>query len=426
MSNADALSRNWLFALLSLIGVLFVVASAVAQDAASPQLVAVVTPEDVDLEPEKLTEIDKLMSGEVDAGRIAGCIGLICRDEKIVFCQTWGDRDREKSQPMTEDTIFRIYSMSKPITSVAVMQLVEQGKLGLDDPAAKYLPPLGRVKVWTKDGLVDPVRPISVRDLLRHTSGLTYGFFGDSYIDKEYQKAGILLSDKTIEETVEKLGAIPLLHQPGTRWHYSVSTDVLGRLVEVVSEQRFDEYLQQHIFEPLGMVDTSFVVPKEKLHRFAQLYAPAGDTLKPASPWSSLRFTNPSNLFFSGGGGLCSTTHDYLRFSQMLLNRGELDGVRILSEASLAEMTTNQLQGAAARGGFKFGLGFSISPEGEFSWGGMAGTRFWVNPKRNMINLFMIQISPYRGGYGGKMKDVVFAADRREGSVEASVLAPMP
>ena len=289
------------------------------------------------------------------------------------------------------------------------------------------MPPLGEVKVLTDDGEVDPVRPITVRDLLRHTSGLTYGFFGDTDVDKAYRSAGLLMWDRDIEQTVEKLSKIPLLHQPGTRWHYSVSTDVLGRLVEVASGQRFDEYLAEHIFQPLEMIDTSFMVPKEKRDRFAQMYRPDGpDALKPSARMASARFINMQNKYFSGGGGLCSTTRDYLRFARALLNGGELDGKRIIKEETLDQMTTNQLTGEAKPGGFQFGLGFAISPEGEFSWGGAAGTRFWVNPKRNMINVFMIQINPYRGGYGGKIKDIVFKADLRAGAGEDSPTAPMP
>lgn len=368
------------------------------------------------------------MSKEVDEGRIVGCMGLVYRDNKIAYFDIWGEQNRESKIPMSEDTIFRIYSMSKPITSVAVMQLVERGKVKLDDHASKYLPPLADVKVLLNDGTeVEPDRPISVRDLLRHTSGLTYGIFGDTEVDKRYKKAGILYLESTMEETVEKLGKIPLLHQPGTRWHYSVSTDVLGRLVEVASGQRFDEYLREHIFEPLGMNDTAFMVPKEKRERFAQMYRPEGEgQLTPANPWQSMRFLNPRNKYFSGGGGLCSTMADYLRFARALLNGGEFEGARIIKQETLALMTTNQLTGKAKSGPFKFGLGFAISPEGEFSWGGAAGTRFWVNPKRNMITMFMIQILPYQGNYGGKMKKIVFEADRRIGNAAPAATAPMP
>lgn len=387
-----------------------------------------VAPESVDLDSEKLAEINTLMSKEVDEGRIAGCLGLVYRDGKVAYFNMWGDQNRESKIPISEETIFRIYSMSKPITSVAVMQLVEREKVKLDDPAHQYLPALKNVRVLLDDGTeVEPNRPISVRDLLRHTSGLTYGIFGNTEVDQRYKNAGILYLESTIEETVEKLGKIPLLHQPGTRWHYSVSTDVLGRLVEVASGQRFDEYLKEHIFVPLGMVDTGFMVPREKRDRFAQMYSPqeAGQ-LKPANPFQSLRFLNPRNKYFSGGGGLCSTTADYLRFARALLNGGELDGRRIIKQETLVQMTTNQLTGEAKSGPFKFGLGFAISPEGEFSWGGAAGTRFWVNPKRNMITMFMIQILPYRGNYGGKMKKIVFEADKRFGEAAAAATAPMP
>ena len=394
-------------------------------------LSATVKPAAVGLDAAKLAGIDKLMSSEVEAGRIVGCLALVARGDKVAYVKTWGDRDREDSKPMTEDTIFRIYSMSKPITSVAAMQLVERGKMNLDDALSNYLPALKNVQVLTKEGdetkEVPAERPISVRDLLRHTSGFTYGFFGDTKVDQRYRRAGIL-SEATIEETVTKLGDLPLLHQPGSRWHYSVSTDVLGRLVEVVSGQRFDKYLQQHIFDPLDMVDTFFMVPAEKKNRFAEMYSPDGeDALKLAASRRSRRFVDAQNRFFSGGGGLCSTTRDYLRFCQALLRGGELDGNRVVKTETINEMTKNQLQQITSRsGGFQFGLGFRISPEGEYSWGGAAGTRFWINPKRNLIGIYMIQINPYRSKeYGNEMKKIVYAADT-QASAENAPTASTP
>ena len=394
----------------------------------------VVPPESVQLNADKLEEIDTLMQKEVDAGKIAGCLALVARGDKVAWFRTWGDQNRAKKIPMRDDTIFRIYSMSKPVTSVAVMQLVERGKIQLDDPVEKYLPELADRRVLVKSDSDDELKTvpakksITIRDLLRHTSGLTYGFFGNSKIDRAYRKAGVLVTEPTIADTVTRLGKIPLLYQPGTRWHYSVSTDVLGRVVEVAAGERFDKYLQQHILKPLDMRDTSFIVPRQKQSRFAEMYRGTGANLKPAPAFSSRRFVSEKNLYFSGGGGLCSTTRDYLRFCRALLNGGELDGARILQAATIKEMTSDQLSETVnARFGFKFGLGFSIQAEGEYSWGGAAGTRFWINPKRNLIGIYMIQINPYGGRkYGDQMKKIVYAADERAAAPAKIPAAPMP
>lgn len=389
----------------------------------------VVPPASVRLNPEKLQDIGTLMQDEVDAGRIVGCLGLVARGDDVAWVQTWGQRDRDKQLPMTTDTIFRIYSMSKPITSVAAMQLVEQGKMQLDDAVSDYLPELKDLQVVSNGDDQESVpadKPITVRHILSHTSGFTYGFFGNTPVDQAYRRAGLLMTDVTIADTVSKLSKLPLLHQPGTRWHYSVSTDVLGRLVEVVSGERFDKYLDKHIFRPLKMVDTSFMVPADKLNRFAQMYRGDGNGgLRPANPMASYRFLNADNKYFSGGGGLCSTTKDYLRFCQALLNGGELDGERILKAATIREMTSNQIP--AGRRNFRFGLGFSINREGEYSWGGAAGTRFFINPRRKLIGIYMIQINPYgERRYGNQMKQLAYAADRSEGEFQAAPAAPMP
>lgn len=394
----------------------------VAPQAQEP-LFKVVKPESVQLDSAKLSEIDTYMQKNVDDGKIVGCLGLIARGDKVAYFKMWGDMNREKKKPMKADTIFRIYSMSKPITSVAAMQLVEQGKMKLDDPVSKYLPALKDMKVLKRDEEVPAKTAITVRHVMSHQAGFTYGFFGNSKVDQAYKKAGVLMTDSTIEDTVTKLGKLPLQFEPGTRWHYSVATDVLGRLVEVVSGERFDKYLQKHIFEPLKMVDTSFMVPKEKMDRFAQMYRGQGGDLKPAAAWSSMRFVSPGNRYFSGGGGLCSTTNDYLRFCRALLAGGELEGTRIIKAESIKEMTTNQLKTP----GFKFGLGFSITPEGEYAWGGAAGTRFYINPRRNLIGLYMIQINPYGGRkHGGKMRTITMAADMQKPAAKDAPTAPMP
>jgi len=371
---------------------------------------------------DKLATILPAMDRHIEQGKLVGGLGLVARGNRIVYAQTWGQRDREKQLPMTDDTIFRIYSMSKPVTSVAAMILVEEGKLGLDAPISRYLPELAKVKVLvetkSEDGKahhaeVPLEREITVRDLLRHTSGFTYGFFGNSEVDKRYRKAGVLVTDRSLDDTVKKLSQIPLKHQPGTRWHYSVSTDVLGRVIEVASGQSLAEFLQKRIFEPLGMEDTFFTVPQKKLPRLAQMYAPDGNGgLKPTHPIQSYRFVNSSNRFYSGGGGLCSTASDYLAFCRMLLGNGKLGNVRILRPETVRSMQTNQLRDVAQQSpGFQFGLGFRIDRNGTYSWGGAAGTRFWIDPKNKLITVYMVQINPTgQFDFSGEMKRIVYAS----------------
>ena len=360
-----------------------------------------------------LDKINEKMSSLVEDGSAVGHSTLVLKDGKEVFFGAWGQQNRAKKTPVSRDTIFRIYSMSKPITSVAAMQLVEQGKLKIDSPVSDYLPEFKELKVLEDGKEVEPKRVMKVRDLLRHTSGLTYGFFGNTEIDKRYQRALILLTDPTIEKTVTKLSRIPLLHHPGTQFHYSVSTDVLGRVIEVASGESFDQYLNKNIFEPLKMQDTHFTLPGEKLDRFAELYKPAGGgKLSPANAISSARFVSSENTYYSGGGGLCSTIDDYARFSEMLVNKGTLDGKKIIEEKTLKEMWTNQLADIERKSrSFKFGLGFRISPQGDYSWGGAAGTRFWTQPEKGLTIVYMVQIQPYRGKkYGEFVRDTVYGA----------------
>ena len=374
------------------------------------------------LDADKLAMILPAMERRIEEGKLVGGLGLVARGDQIVYAGTWGQRDREKQLPMTDDTIFRIYSMSKPVTSVAAMILVEEGKLGLDAPISQYLPEMAETMVLVEttgdDGEtryeeVPAERAITVRDLLRHTSGFTYGFFGNSEVDKRYRSAGVLITDRTLEDTVKKLSRIPLKHQPGSRWHYSVSTDVLGRVIEVASGQSLDQFLRKRIFEPLGMEDTFFTVPQKKLPRLAQMYAPNGNGgLEPANAMSSRRFVDSSNRFYSGGGGLCSTASDYLTFCRMLLNEGKFDGGRILRPETVRLMRTNQLDdGIQGSPGFQFGLGFSIDKDGVYSWGGAAGTRFWIDPKNKLITIYMVQINPTGPfAFGGEMKKLVYAS----------------
>ncbi|HEY8459342.1 MAG TPA: serine hydrolase domain-containing protein [Blastocatellia bacterium] len=402
-----------------------------------------VAPEEVGMASSRLAHIRSVMNRHVAEKRIPGAIGLIARRGKIAYQETFGMADVEAGKPMRIDTIHRIYSMSKPITSVAVMMLYEEGKFQLNDPVAKYLPEFAKMQVGIEEK--DPQtgnltlktapakRPITVRDLLRHTAGLTYGVFGDTLVDREYRKAKIL-SDLNLAEFVTNLSKIPLLYEPGSRWHYSVSVDVLGRLVEVLSGKSFDQFLQERIFAPLDMRDTGFYVPADKKDRLAKLYRPTRDgKVQPAAICSTRqecleKFPNAAPSFLepptmlSGGGGLVSTTYDYLRFCQMLLNQGQYGGKRLLSRKTVQLMSSDHLGTIPGMGpGVGFGLGFAVSKApgeagmmgspGEYNWGGAAGTRFWIDPQEEMIGVFMIQILPHTGlEYGSEFRVLAYQA----------------
>lgn len=402
-----------------------------------------VAPEEVGMAGGRLSHIRSVMNRHVAEKRIPGAIGLIARRGKIAYQETFGMADVEAGKPMRLDTIHRIYSMSKPVTSVAVMMLYEEGKFQLNDPVAKYLPEFARMQVAVEEK--DPQtgkpslktapakRPITVRDLLRHTAGLTYGFFSDTMVDQEYRKARIL-SDLNLAEFVTNLSKIPLVYEPGARWHYSVSVDVLGRLVEVLSGKSFDQFLQERVFTPLEMRDTGFYVPADKKDRLAKLYSPTKDgKIQPAVICATRqecveKFPNavPSYLepptLLSGGGGLVSTTYDYLRFCQMLLNKGQYDGKRLLSRKTVQLMSSDNLGAIPGMGpGAGFGLGFAVSKApgeagmmgspGEYNWGGAAGTRFWIDPQEELIGIFMIQILPHTGlEYGSEFRVLTYQA----------------
>jgi CubicO group peptidase (beta-lactamase class C family) len=376
------------------------------------------SPEDVGMSGERLARIDDFVDRHLGAHHFAGAVTLVARNGQVVQFKAYGMQDIESGVPMAKDSIFRIYSMTKPITSVAVMMLFEEGRFLLNDPVSKYLPAFKGLEVGvetvdkaTGEKVLTTVpvdREVTIRDLLRHTSGLTYGFWGTSMVDKLYLENDVFGRDDTIEETVAKLGGIPLKHQPGTVWEYSVSTDVLGRLIEVLSGQRFDEFLRDRIFSPLGMNDTGFFVPPEKLDRLTTVYTPNEDNtaISPMDPSQARDFAKETRRL-SGGGGLVSTASDYSRFAQMLLNGGELDGVRILSRPTIELMTSDHLGEVRDRGylePYGFGLGFMISPSrgisgsilsaGSFGWGGMAHTTFWVDPEEELIGIFLVQILP--------------------------------
>jgi CubicO group peptidase (beta-lactamase class C family) len=360
---------------------------------------------------ERLARIGTVLKADIEKGRIPGAVLLVARHGKIAYFEAFGMRDKAKGAPMTKDAIFRIYSMTKPITSVAVMMLAEEGRLRLADPASKYLPQLARLKVGVEkaDGQSDPAltmvsatREMTIQDLLRHTSGLTYGVFGRSAVKTLYTQAGVGSQDDTNADMIEKLSKLPLAYQPGTTWEYSHSTDVLGRVLEVVSGMPLDRFFQERIYGPLGMKDSGFVVPQAKHDRLAQP-STNPDT---GEPERVLDVTKPRK-FLSGGGGSVSTAEDYLRFCLMLLNGGQLDGARLLGRKTVELMTADHL-GPIAGGarflpgaGFGFGLGFAVRKDiggattpgsvGEFYWGGWAGTSFWIDPTEKLAVVFMIQ-----------------------------------
>ncbi len=321
----------------------------------------VVAPEKAGFSAKRLERIDALMRRYVDHGHIAGTINVVYRRGQVVQAQTHGYRDRESDAPMTLDTILRIYSMTKPITTVAALMLMEDGHFLLNEPVSKYIPAFADVRVHAGNSangliLVAPERPPTIQDLMRHTAGLSYGWFQDSPVEELYRQITQELRASPLAEAVDGLARLPLLYQPGTAWRYSYATDVLGRLVEVVSGQSLDEFFRRHIFAPLGMSDTGFHVPADQQHRFASTYSifeemrfgadlsnlPAHPPLHLLDAARQSVYLHPPTML-SGGGGLVSTTADYLRFCQMLLNRGVVDGVRLLSRKTVDLMTTNHL-----------------------------------------------------------------------------------
>ncbi len=364
-------------------------------------------PEDVGLSTERLERLGRVAQGHVDSGLLPGAVMLIARNGKIAYFKSVGFRDRAKSAPMTDDSMFRLYSMTKPITSVAVMMLQEEGRLQITDPVSRYLPELARLKMGLEkaDGsfeTVDANREITIQDLLRHTSGFTSGNRGETHVHKLYQEAEVANNVARADNNatlVTKLSKLPLRFQPGTRWEYGVSTDVLGRVVEVISGKSLGDFFEERIFRPLGMQDTAFYVPPAKLNRAAQAWARPGGP--PMTPRFDVAVNAPSQ---SGGGGLVGTAMDYLRFSQKLLDGGAFNSVRLLSPRTVAYMTADHLGGLPGQDpGMGFGLGFQVRKEtgvaglagsiGEYGWAGNAGTIFWVDPKEKLIAIYLIQVS---------------------------------
>jgi CubicO group peptidase (beta-lactamase class C family) len=375
--------------------------------------------------PERLERLTAVMAHEVKERKAPGASMLIARHGKIVYRESVGAL-RPGGPPMTDDAIFRMYSMTKPIVSVATMMLVEEGRLLITDPVSKYIPAFANPKVGVVNGdkldLQPLKRPITVQDLMRHTSGLTYGFTGESPVQKLVKAANVVDANRTMAENVDAMAALPLMHQPGEIWEYSLSTDVLGRIVEIVEGARLSEVLHERLLGPLGMVDTAFYTPSNKVQRRAD---PFSFNFMTAAGVDAGDVTSPPK-FESGGGGLLSTLADYTRFVAMLSGGGALDGVRILGPQTLAFMASDHLGPGVRKDhfllwpGHGFGLGFAVRTDpgraptagsvGEFFWGGMMGTAFWVSPRDSLFAIIMVQTPENRAYFRELFRNLVTAA----------------
>ncbi|HEV2498764.1 MAG TPA: serine hydrolase domain-containing protein [Terriglobia bacterium] len=375
------------------------------------------SPEAEGFSSQRLERLDAAMQGVVDRKHVSGVVIALARHGKVVEFKSFGKKDMTTGTPMTDNTIFRVFSMSKPITSTAMMILYEEGKWNPEDPIAKYIPEFAHLKVFAgydrsgKMILEDPVHPPTMRELMTHTAGFTYGFFANDPVDKMYLEQHVLESS-SLQEMIDKLAKIPLLYQPGTEWVYSLSVDIQGYLVQKLSGMPLPDFMRERIFEPLGMKDTGFYVPADKWSRLATLYGVSKDgALIPYSGPLNIDFSKPPSLP-SGGGGLVSTASDYLRFAQMLLNGGELDGARILASPTVKLMSSNHLHANLMTGQFGigvqhirpgFGYGYDMAVftdpaladnpvgKGTFLWDGAAGTWFWVDPQYDIVFVGMIQ-----------------------------------
>jgi CubicO group peptidase (beta-lactamase class C family) len=399
---------------------------------AGAQSLGTAKPEEVGFSRERLDRIADMINADIAKGVIPGGTLLIARDGKIAFYESFGWLDAAAKIPMPKDAIFRIYSMSKPITSVAAMTLVEQGKLLLSDPVSKYIPAFADMKVAVqKPGpgapqvdLAPAARPITVHDLLRHTSGLTYGFLPGTPVAKMYQEANLFGADSTNADFADAIAKLPLAVQPGSSWNYSHSTDVLGRVIEVVSGKSLYQFEKENILDPLGMSDTAFAVPDAANQKRIAEPPPADSKVVGTAPFSNPRL--PAK-WEAGGQGMVSTALDYARFLQMLQNGGALDGRRILGPATVAFMTSDHL-GAIGPGptqylpgpGYGFSLGFAVRRQagvatyegspGDYYWAGAAGTSFWNDPKQHLTVVFMMQAPSQLGRYSALLRNMVYAA----------------
>ena len=403
---------------LSLVALTGFVVSA-QQPAAAPAA----TPASVGISADRLDRLHRGMQGFIDRKEAGGIVTLIARDGKTVDVHASGFQDVASKTPMRTDTLFRIASMTKPITSVALMMLYEEGKLLLTDPVSKFIPSFksSRVLEGAAEAPVAARRAINVRDLLSHRSGLTYGFLNGGPVGGGYRKNGVIdgltATTMTLAEAIDKLAAEPLIAHPGAAWNYSLSTDVLGRVVEVASGQPFQVFLRERIFKPLRMADTDFVVPEAKWSRLATVYSPDGPAgIRPMADPESFGNTVMSPIasyregktYFSGGAGLVSTARDYARFANMLMNGGSLDGARLLSPKTVELMTASHTADLPPSGlignGAQFGLGFrvvtdvattqTLGSNGSYGWSGIYGTNFWVDPKERLVAIVMVQRYP--------------------------------
>lgn len=396
-------------------------------------------PQEPGLVSERLARIRALFDADVANGTIPGAVALVARHGKLAYLESFGYRDREQQLPMGTDSIFRIASMTKPMVSASIMMLAEEGRLRLVNPVSTYLPEMRGLQVGVEYAgasgapelrLVEAGREMSVQDLLRHTSGLTYGQFGDSLVKKAYRDANVFDPNQSTAEFITKLSKLPLANQPGEVWDYSMSTDVLGRIVEVVSGMTLDKFIATRITGPLGMRDTGFCIDKDKAGRVAE---PQNDPATGKRP-PMTRDLTVKPAFLSGGGGMVSTAPDYLRFAQMLLNGGELDGVRILARKTVALMASDHLppgvrfssttraqfeeSAPLAEFGQGFGLGFCVRKEagrnpvpgsvGDFYWSGVHGTYFWVDPQEQLIGVLMLCAPDLRRHYRAMMRQLVY------------------
>ena len=376
-----------------------------------------IEPEAVGLDSNRLLALDRCLARHVDDGRLPGWQVVVSRGGRVAHSTCYGRRDVAANLPTEPDTIYRIYSMTKPITSVAALMLWEQGAFDLSDPISRWLPEFAEMTIYGSDGNRRATEPIRIRHLLTHTAGLTYSFHRASPVDAAYRAAGLEeMTDTglTLAEMTRRWATFPLLYEPGAEWVYSVATDVLGRLIEVISGQPLDEFLEQRIFTPLGLIDTRFTVDDARAPRLAQLYTARPDGF--AKVGSAAKVARQQR-WISGGGGLCSTAADYHRFSQFLLRRGELDGIRLLAPATVDRMAANQLPGGVdletfgrplfaevPMNGIGYGFGVSVvidptatslaASAGDYGWGGMASTTFTVDPALDLTMMFFTQLIP--------------------------------
>jgi CubicO group peptidase (beta-lactamase class C family) len=400
-------------------------------------------PEAVGLSSQRLQRLTDAFDGDVQSGKIPGAVVVVMRQGKVAYSRSFGFQDRAASSPMRSDSIFRIASMTKPITIVAALMLAEEGKLQLMDPASVYLPQLKNLQVGVEvqDGsgerrlALEPARrEVTVQDLMRHTSGMTYGIFGDSLVQRAYRAAGTMDDQQTNAQMIDKLAQLPLAFQPGAAFEYGMSNDVVGRIVEVRSGLDLNRFIVERIARPLGMRDTTFLLDDEQTARLAQAQS------APGAPPLIIGY-NPTKppKWFSGGGGLLSTAEDYARFGQMLLNGGELEGVRLLSRKSVELMTSNHLPPDAGYGAFTlelgltaplpqygqgYGLGVGVRQEagrsmvpgsiGDYYWGGATGPYFWVDPQEKLVAVMMLQASDIqlRTHYRSLLRNLVYQALR--------------